>query len=110
MNRDASYLLDIYRYAEEAQSLVAGMNAEAFELDRRTQLATLYTITVLGEAVKRLSPEFRNQHTTIAWRQIAGMRDKLIHDYRDVNISRLWIVLQVNIPELIEYIQPLLPK
>jgi uncharacterized protein with HEPN domain len=110
MNRDESYLLDISRFAQEAQDLVSGMDAEEFAMDRKAQLAVLYDITVLGEAVKKLSPEFRQQHSAVAWKQIAGMRDKLIHDYRNVNIPRVWQVLQINIPELLEYIQPLLPK
>lgn len=110
MNRDESYLLDIDRFAREAQELVEGMDAETFSMDRKTQLAVLYEITILGEAVKRLTPEFRRQHPAVAWRQIAGMRDKLVHDYSEVNIPRVWQTLQVNIPELLQYIQPLLPK
>lgn len=86
MNRDESYLLDIYRYAQEAEELVEGFDVEEFELNRQAQYAILYTITVIGEAVKRLSPEFRANHSAIAWKQIAGMRDKLIHDYREVDI------------------------
>ena len=110
MNRDESYLLDIARFAQEAQELVEGMDAETFAMDRKAQLAVLYEITILGEAVKRLSPEFRRQHPAVAWKQIAGMRDKVIHDYREVNIPRVWQTLQTNIPELLKYIEPLLPK
>lgn len=110
MDRNQSYLLDVYQAAVEARQFVEGMDAEAFKADRKTQLAVLYSITVLGEAVKRLSPEFRTEHSVVAWRQMAGMRDKLVHDYRQVNVSMVWLVLQRDIPELIEYVEPLLPR
>ena len=58
-----------------------GLTLDGFATDLKTQSAVLYPITILGEAVKRLSPEFRAQHSAIDWRAIAGMRDKLIHDY-----------------------------
>jgi uncharacterized protein with HEPN domain len=110
MDRNQSYLLDVYQAALEARQCVEGMDAEAFEADRKTQLAVLYCITILGEAVKRLSPEFRAEYSAVAWRQIAGMRDKLIHDYRQVNVSMVWRVLQGDIVELMDAIQPLLPE
>lgn len=58
MNRDQSYLLDLHKAASEAQQVVAGLDAEAFSADRNAQLAMLYSITLLGEIVKRLSSEF----------------------------------------------------
>ncbi|MGB7251039.1 MAG: HepT-like ribonuclease domain-containing protein [Phormidesmis sp.] len=110
MNRDKSYLLDLYKAACDAQAVVAGLTAEAFVEDRKAQLAMLYSIVLLGEVVKRLSPEFRTQHSAVRWRQIVGMRDKLIHDYKEVDILLIWQASQQDIPELIKYIQPLLPK
>lgn len=86
MNRDESYLLDIHKYAEDTQTFIEGMTVATFELDSKTQSAVLFDITILGEAAKRLSPEFRAAHPKIAWKQIAGMRDKLIHEYRKINI------------------------
>lgn len=110
MTRDESYLIDIYRYAQEAVEIVEDMNADDFEINRQAQYAVLYTITVIGEAVKRLSPEFRASHSTIAWKQIAGMRDKLIHDYRETDVPLVWGVLHKSLPELMKLIEPLLPK
>ena len=110
MNRDESYLLDIYQHAMDAQSFVKGMDSDAFELDDKTQAAVLFKITILGEAVKQLSPEFRTTHPTIEWKHIAGTRDKLIHEYRRIDTPKIWHVLQVNIPELLAYIKPLLPR
>lgn len=109
MNQDQSYLLDLAKLCQTMLRLTANMTEAEFQRDERTQLAILYEITILGEVVKRLSTEFRSQHSTIAWRQIAGMRDRLVHDYDEVKLDLVWEVIQTNIPELLEYITPLLP-
>ena len=82
MRRDEAHLLDIARFAREILSLTKGMDELDFAASRTSQLAVLYEIAVLGEAVKRLSPEFRLRHQEIPWKEIAGMRDKVIHSVR----------------------------
>jgi uncharacterized protein with HEPN domain len=86
------------------------MSQASFVADKRTHLAILYEITVIGEIVKRLSPEFRQSHPEIPWRQIAGMRDKLVHDYSKVDLDLTWEVSQSSIPKLLEFALPLLPQ
>ncbi|NJN58740.1 MAG: DUF86 domain-containing protein [Leptolyngbyaceae cyanobacterium SL_5_9] len=108
--RDRASLLDIARFAETILQLTAGMDEAAFQADVRTQLAVLYELTVLGEAVKRLSQEFRDRHPDIPWRNMAGMRDKLIHDYDRVDARRVWEVVTTSLPDLLNKIDPLLPK
>lgn len=110
MKRDSASLLDIAHFAETILQLTAGMDESRFQADLRTQLAVLYELTVLGEAVKRLSPEFRDAHPEIPWRNMAGMRDKLIHDYDGVNVKRVWEAVSNSIPELLTQIEPLLPQ
>ncbi len=90
--------------------LTDGMTETDFYSDERTQLAVLYEITIIGEVVKRLSPDFRQSHPDIKWRQIAGMRDRLVHDYDEVNLDLVWQVINNFIPELLVYITPLLPR
>ena len=87
MNRDPSYLLDIAKLCQTMLRLTANMTKAEFQQDERTQLAILYEITILGEVVKRLSPEFRSQHSTLEWRQTAGMRDRLVHNYDEVKLD-----------------------
>ncbi|MDJ1180990.1 DUF86 domain-containing protein [Roseofilum sp. BLCC_M91] len=86
------------------------MDESSFAEDDKTQLAILYALSIIGEATKKLSPEFRTQNSTIPWKQIAGMRDKLVHDYRQVDIDIIWEVTQTDIPDLIEKIKPLLAE
>lgn len=110
MHQDQSYLLDIAKLCHTILRLTTNMNDAEFQHDERTQLAVLYEITILGEVVKRLSAEFRIQHSTIEWRRIAGMRDRLVHNYNEVKLDLVWEVIKTNIPELLEYITPHLPR
>jgi uncharacterized protein with HEPN domain len=96
--------------ARLALEFIQSMSQAEFESDRKTQSAVLYQIAVLGEAVKRLSQDYRNQHSDIPWSAIAGMRDKLIHDYEGVDIQRVWLTLQTSIPDFLAAIEPLLPN
>jgi uncharacterized protein with HEPN domain len=65
---------------------------------------------VIGEAVKRLSPEFRAAHSEAPWRLIAGTRDKLIHFYEGVDLEEVWKMMTSDLPELIRLIEPLAPE
>jgi uncharacterized protein with HEPN domain len=76
----------------------------------KTQSAVLHQLLVLGEAVKRLSGDFRDAHPEVPWRLIAGMRDKLIHHYDSVDLDEVWRVAERDIPYLAEQIVPLLPS
>jgi len=70
----------------------------------------LHRLLVLGEATKRLSAEFRAQHANVPWRQAAGLRDVLVHDYDNVNLERVWTTATEDIPLLLDLIEPLLPS
>jgi uncharacterized protein with HEPN domain len=109
MNRDLSYLLDIYQYGQDVVEFVQNMDEARFETDVITQRAVIYSIAVMGEATKKLSTEFRAQHPQIPWKEMAGMRDKCVHDYRQINVRRVWQIIQTSIPELLEALEPLLP-
>lgn len=108
MNRDQSYLSDIFRFANEVLQFVEPLDESSFTADYKTQMAVLYALSIVGEATKKLSPEFRSQHPTIPWKRIAGMRDKLVHDYRQVDVDIVWQVTQIDIPDLLTALQPLL--
>ena len=110
MRRDAAALLDAAKFAENIQQLMQGIDRSRFEADLRTQSAILYQLTVLGEAIKRLSREFRQQHPDIEWKAIAGMRDKVTHQYDRVDLDVVWETVQRDIPEFLEKLAPLVPQ
>ncbi|MGF1512158.1 MAG: DUF86 domain-containing protein [Elainellaceae cyanobacterium] len=86
------------------------MDWSTFAADVKTQSAILYQITILREAVKRLSPDLRSRYPEIPWSAMAGMRDKLIHDYEGVDTERVWLTLQTSIPKLLEAVAAILEE
>jgi uncharacterized protein with HEPN domain len=73
-----------------ARSYVAGMDVNAFTEDMKTRDAVVRQLEILGEAAKRVSDSLKTQHSNIPWKLMTGMRDKLIHDYRDVDTLAVW--------------------
>jgi uncharacterized protein with HEPN domain len=108
-DRDLASLLDIATAARQIQRYCLSTTRTQFEQDDEKQAAVLYRIGVIGEAVKRISPVFRDQYPDIPWKQIAGMRDIVMHQYDRVNLELVWDVVQTKIPELLIAIDPLLP-
>lgn len=109
MSRDNQTLLDLARSARLIIEFQQGIDKTALANDIKTQSAILYHFLILGEAVKRLSLEFRTRHAEIPWSSIAGMRDKLIHNYDEVNLDRVWETAQADVPNFLAMIEPLLP-
>jgi uncharacterized protein with HEPN domain len=101
MSRDEATLLDIERAARLIIDFTREMDDEVFLDDVKTQSAVLHQLLVLGEAVKRLSPEFRGQHQRIPWSLIAGMRDNLIHEYDTVDLDEVWSTAKRDVPRLL---------
>lgn len=110
MERDLVSLLDALIFAQRILEFTSGMDRGAFENDLKTQAAVLYQISVLGEAMRRISPEFREVHPEIPYVQIIGMRNKLVHDYDGINIEVVWQVIQKDIPELISLLVRIAPQ
>ncbi|MGF1481829.1 MAG: DUF86 domain-containing protein [Cyanophyceae cyanobacterium] len=109
MLRDEATLLDIDRYARAILSFTENLDRKSFDNDPKTQAAVLYNLSIIGEAVKRLSPSFCEQHPTIPWSDIAKMRDKVIHHYDRIKLDIIWNTIYQDIPSLIAAISPLLP-
>ena len=110
MHRDDATLLDIAHAAKRVLLYAADMLKSSLMADDEKQSAILYQVIVLGEATKRLASEFRSRHHEIPWKEIAGMRDILIHQYDRINLETLWDVIHQDIPQLLSFLQPLLPE
>jgi uncharacterized protein with HEPN domain len=93
------FLEDAIGAMEKAEHFVAGMSYEDFMKDEKTVFAVLRAIEVIGEAVKHMPMDFRMKFPDIPWRDIAGMRDVLIHDYFGVDLETVWETIKTNIPK-----------
>ena len=104
---DLTYVLDILNAARLVQTFVIGVDKATFMQDLMRQSAVLRQLEVMGEAAKHVSPSFKAAYPNIPWRQIAGMRDILIHAYNRVDLEIVWTATQVSIPQVIPQLEAL---
>ena len=105
MQRNEVVIQDIINAARLVTEFVKGFDKDTFINDWKTRSAVLYQLTVIGEAVKRLSKEFRGQYGEIPWTLIAGMRDNLIHGYDLIDWDEVWKTSTVDIPDLLSRVE-----
>ena len=110
MLRDDTTLVDMVAAARLIRQFVEGVDEAEFNCDLMRQAAVMREVEIIGEAAKRMSATFKHEHPEIPWRKMAGMRDLLIHVYDHVDLSELWNVAQVEIPDLLAKIEPLTPR
>jgi uncharacterized protein with HEPN domain len=94
--------------ADECAFLISvnkGLSQEQFFEDETLKRAVVRSLEIIGEASKQIPPDFKDKWVSIKWKNMAGMRDRLIHDYIGVNYSLVWDVFKNKIPELYNQIQ-----
>jgi uncharacterized protein with HEPN domain len=94
------YLQDMLEAAEKVASFISGMTEEQFLADEKTQYAVVRALEVIGEAAKKVAPDVRQEHPQVPWREVVGMRDKLIHDYFGVNVAVVWRTATEDAPTI----------
>lgn len=101
--RIPEYLQHILDAIDRATEYVAGMDAAAFETDSRTQDAVLHNLQIIGEAVGKIraaDPQFASDHPDIAWDLIYGMRNRLVHNYFEIDLEVVWRTVKQDLPPL----------
>ena len=96
-----------------ARSIVDGTRASTFEQyqeDRLLRKGIEREIEIIGEAAGRLSDKFRLAHPEVPWREMIAQRNKLIHEYWDIDDDRIWRLITAEIPRLVDLLQPLAPE
>jgi len=94
------YLRHILDEADYLVGRSAGLSYDAFVADETLRRAFVRSLEIIGEAAKKVPDEFRATHPTVEWRAMAGMRDRLIHNYFGVDLELVWDVVQRRVPEL----------
>jgi uncharacterized protein with HEPN domain len=107
MQRDPESLIDIVTAIRRILRYTDGVNRADLEANDEKLSAILYQISIIGEASKRLSPNFREAHPEIPWREIAGMRNVIVHEYDQLDLDVIWDVVQNKLSELLRLITPL---
>jgi uncharacterized protein with HEPN domain len=107
MLRDRESVLDIIEAVKKILAYTAGVTLVEFLANDEKQDAVLRRILVVGEATKRLSSEFRQRYPEIPWRDIAGIRDIIVHDYNRVDVETIWDVVQNDLPGLMVFLNSL---
>lgn len=85
-----------------------GLSFDVFAADETLRRAFVRSLEIIGEAAKNLPDDFRSAHPSVEWRAMAGMRDRLIHDYFGVDFELVWDVVQARVPVLRDQIGSLL--
>ncbi len=100
------YLKDILDAMEKIEKFVEDMSFEKFKEDDKTSSAVVKKFEIIGEASKNVPEGIKQKYTQVPWKEMAGMRDKLIHIYFGVNYRLVWTAIKERIPQL----KPLIKK
>lgn len=102
------YVQDIIEYIERVEVYTEGYDFELFLEDRKTCDSVLRCLEVIGEAAKKIPDEVRVQYLSVPWREMAGMRDKVIHGYFIVDFEMVWLVVKEDLPQIKPIIKQML--
>lgn len=92
------YVVDIIEAMKKIEKFTKNLTSEDFRADEKTVLAVIRLLEVIGEAAKKIPPAVKEKYKQIPWKRMAGMRDKLIHEYFGVNIKVVWKAIKEDLP------------
>lgn len=101
MNRNKEVILDLIRACQMIREFCKNINKNNFLEDEKTQSSVLYQIIIIGESVNKFDSDFMASHPQIPFNAIKGMRNRVVHEYKEVDLDILWEVIQSNIPKLL---------
>lgn len=107
-NEFLDFVEDILDAMDKAEILLEGVTYEQFESDFRINFAVVRALEIIGEATKRLPMDLREQYPDIPWKGMAGMRDRIIHGYDNVDYQIVWDVVKHDIPRIRPQLQQIL--
>ena len=99
--RDAALLIeDMCAAMDKIARYTAGMERAAFLADEKTVDAVVRNVEIIGEASKQVPEDFKAQHAAVPWAQMAGLRNRIVHDYAAIDLELIWDIVQHSLPAL----------
>jgi len=108
--RDSDCLSDIREAIHRILTYTADLSYQQFMQDTKTQDAVVRNLEIIGEAAKNLSVNLRKSHSKVPWKELMGMRDKMIHHYFGINYEIVWTIAKEELADLLPQIEKILPK
>lgn len=107
--RNFAYLWDMRKAAQLVAKFLQGVTYNRFVSDEMMQSAVERQLEIIGEAARRVTLDFQQEHPEIPWRSIIGLRNILIHEYGEVKLDRVWLIAATRIPEPVGLLDLLIP-
>lgn len=99
-SKDRIIIQKIIAYIDDVEKYTEGLEAKDFLDDKKTITACAFTVSQIGEIVKEIDEETTKKYKDIPWNSIKGMRNRIVHDYENVDLSVLWGTIKESLPEL----------
>ncbi len=93
------FLSHILTSIKAIEGYTKGVTEEQFNTDRKLQMATIKELEIIGEAVRNLPAEFKRENPAVPWRDIAGMRSFLVHEYFEIDLNIIWDTIKTKVPQ-----------
>lgn len=107
---DLVYLGHMLDTARKISAKTTGLTREAFDEDEDLRLALAHLVQIIGEAARCVSEDGRKRHPGIPWREVVGMRHKIVHDYMDISFDVLWAVVTEDMTPLLNELSKAVPQ
>lgn len=104
------YFDDMLNYAKDAVNFTENMTYEAFINDKKTKFAAVRAVEVVGEASNKVSEENKQKYPDIPWIEMRGIRNRIIHNYDDIDLEILWKVIKNDLPVLIRKLEEIIDE
>jgi len=109
-DKDRTRLQHMLDYAAEAMQMSRGRTREDLDTDRQLNLSLVRLLEIVGEAAARISEGTRRSYPEVAWLEIAGLRNRLVHGYDDVDFDILWDIIEIDLPSLVATLTAILEE
>ena len=108
--RDPTLLLeDVTISIEKIERYMDSLTMNGFKADEKTVDAVVRNLEIIGEAVRQIPSEFKEKHSNVSWNQIAGLRNRIVHDYFGLDLEMIWHIVTSDLPELKKKIGEIAP-